>query len=72
MKSKLHKLWHLWSDALGAKADVNDNLHSDFVAIIRTIMFLSILITNMVIVAGVVRHWNDLKMSKVIAATNSN
>jgi hypothetical protein len=62
MKSKAYKLWHLWSDALGSKADVNNNEHSDLVAMIRTFMFVSIFVTNMVIVAGVIRHWNDLKV----------
>ena len=67
MKSKLYKLWHLWSDALGAKADADNNLHSDLVAIIRTFIFLSILITNTIIVAGVIRHWNDIKLNTLIA-----
>ena len=59
IKMNLKKLWHLWSDSLGSKADENNNIHSDLVALIRTIIFLSVFITNMVIVAGVLRHWND-------------
>lgn len=55
---KLNKLWHIWCDSLGQKAD-SDNKHSDVVAIVRTIIFFTYLLTNLVIVAGVIRHWND-------------
>ena len=53
----MEKVWHLWCDALGQKANLIDKQHSDKVAIIRTIMFFTYLITNIVIVAGVIRHW---------------
>jgi len=50
--------WRWWSKALGEKASKCDH-ESDRIAVIRTIIFLSYLITNMFIVAGVIRHWND-------------
>ena len=52
------KLWNLWAEALGPKAS-NDDKESDAVALIRTLIFASVFITNMVIVLGVIRHWND-------------
>lgn len=52
------KLWNLWVKALGPKAS-NDDKESDAVALIRTLIFASVFITNMVIVLGVIRHWND-------------
>jgi hypothetical protein len=55
---KLNKLWRLWCKALGQKASDNDR-ESDHVAYIRTFIFVTYLITNVCIVAGVVRHWND-------------
>jgi hypothetical protein len=51
-------MWRLWAKALGEKAHKKD-LIADQVAIIRTIIFLTYLITNFFIVAGVIRHWND-------------
>lgn len=51
-------MWRLWSKALGEKA-TNDDTEADYVAGIRTIIFCTYLITNLFIVAGVVRHWND-------------
>lgn len=51
-------MWRLWAKALGAKEGKTDK-EADRIAIIRTVMFLSVLITNIVIVCGVVRHWNN-------------
>ena len=54
----MKKVWRLWAKALGQKAGKNDT-ESDNVAIIRSVIFLSYLLTNLFIVAGVLRHWND-------------
>lgn len=51
-------MWRLWAKALGEKASKNDR-ESDHVAHIRTVIFLTYLITNLFIIAGVIRHWND-------------
>jgi hypothetical protein len=50
--------WRWWAKALGEKASKCDK-ESDKIAVIRTVIFLSYLITNGFIIAGVVRHWND-------------
>ena len=57
MNSK-QTMWRLWAKAIGEKAHKKDHV-ADQVALIRTIIFASYLITNMFIVAGVIRHWND-------------
>ena len=49
--------WRWWAKALGEKASKCDK-ESDRVAIIRTIIFATYLITNCFIVAGVIRQWN--------------
>ena len=49
--------WRWWAKALGEKASKCDK-ESDNVAIIRTIIFATYLITNCFIIAGVIRHWN--------------
>lgn len=51
-------MWRLWCKALGNKATSCDK-ESDRVAIIRTIVLAAYMLTNAVIVAGVVRHWDD-------------
>jgi hypothetical protein len=57
MKKKKNA-WRWWAKALGEKASKCDK-ESDKIAIIRSIIFATYLITNCFIVAGVIRHWND-------------
>jgi hypothetical protein len=52
------KIWRLWAKALGQKATDSDR-EADVVAWIRTLILVTYLVTNVFIVAGVVRHWND-------------
>ena len=49
------KMWTLWAKALGDKA--GDDSTADKVAIIRTIIVVSYLVTNCFIIAGVIHHW---------------
>ena len=49
-------MWRLWAKALGDKPSACDN-ESDKVAVIRTAIVLCYIITNMFIIAGVIRHW---------------
>lgn len=51
-------MWRIWCKALGEKQGKN-NKEADKVAIIRTIIFITYLLTNLFICAGVIRHWND-------------
>jgi hypothetical protein len=57
MKIYLRKFWRLWAKALGDKAVPSDSKESDKVAFIRTAILLCYIITNIFIVAGVIRHW---------------
>lgn len=49
-------MWRLWAKALGEKNGKN-NIEADRVAIIRTVIILGYILTNMFIIAGVIRHW---------------
>jgi hypothetical protein len=53
---KVNYLWRLWAKALGEKTGNTDN-ESDRIACIRTAIVICYLITNMFIIAGVIRHW---------------
>jgi hypothetical protein len=57
-KPKHKSAWRVWALSLGEKASSCDK-ESDRVAIVRTTIFLTYLLTNLFIVAGVIRHWND-------------
>lgn len=49
-------MWRLWAKALGEKSGNTDN-EANKIAIIRTAIVVCYLITNVVIIAGVIRHW---------------
>ena len=49
-------MWRLWAKALGDKYDLTDS-EADVVCAIRTFIVLCYLLTNLVIVLGVVHHW---------------
>lgn len=49
-------MWRLWAKALGEKAS-SDKREADKVAFIRTAILLIYIMTNLFIIAGVVRHW---------------
>jgi hypothetical protein len=56
-------MWRIWCKALGEKAS-ECSRESDLVAIIRTIILSTYLITNIAIVANAARHWNDVECEK--------
>ena len=62
MRNRL-SAWRIWAKALGEKSG-KDNQESDNIAVIRSIIFATYLITNVFIVSGVVRHWNDVECEK--------
>jgi len=56
---KQKTLWRIWAKALGEKSGKDDR-EADTIAWIRTLIFVSYLVTNVAIVANAVRHWNDI------------
>ena len=51
------KMWRLWAKALGQKEGVTDQ-EADFIAAIRTSIVALYIVTNLFIIAGILRHWN--------------
>ena len=58
MKKNKNLLYYIYC-ALGEKSHPNCNKTADKVAVLRTVIFLTYLITNLFIISGVIRHWND-------------
>ena len=52
----MKNIWRIWAKSLGEKSG-NDNNEADKIAIIRTIILLCYIITNIFIIAGIIRHW---------------
>ena len=58
---RLREMWKIWKYSLGAFSDENTKEYDDIICVVRTCIFLSILTTNMVIIGGNIRHWNDIE-----------
>ena len=57
-------MWRLWAKALGEKHGRTDR-EADIIAGIRTLIFISYLATNLFIISGVIRHWNDVPTERL-------
>ena len=64
--SKRKSTWRIWAKALGEKSGKTDR-ESDTIAGIRTLIFVSYMVTNVAIVANAVRHWDDVKTVPPVA-----
>ena len=64
MREKLREAWRIWMYSLGGFSDDKPHKYDNIVCVVRTCIFLSILTTNMVIIGGNIRHWNDIEYSK--------
>jgi hypothetical protein len=54
----MRNFWKIWAKALGEKSG-NTNAEADQIAFIRTLIVLVYIITNLFIIAGIIRHWHD-------------
>ena len=56
--TKIHRLLTIWKYSLGSFSDDKTSPYDNYIAGIRTLIFVSYMVTNAFIISGVVRHWN--------------
>ena len=56
----MKKLWDVWKYSIGSFSDNKTAPYDNYVAVIRTIIFVSYMVTNIFIVSGVIRHWDSI------------
>jgi hypothetical protein len=56
MVKKGLSMWRLWAKALGQKEGITDR-EADVIAAIRTAIVALYIVTNLFIIAGILRHW---------------
>ena len=54
----MKNLWQVWKYSLGSYSDEKTDPYDNYIAVVRTIIFVSYMVTNIFIVSGVIRHWN--------------
>ena len=63
------RVWKIWKYAIGSFSDDKTEPYDNYVAGIRTIIFVSYMVTNAFIVSGVIRHWGDNSTKSVSVDT---
>ena len=61
----LSKFWEIWKYALGSFSDEKTKDYDNYVVIVRSIIFVSYLVTNCFIISGVIRHWNNVPTKRL-------
>ena len=56
----MRQIWTTWKYTLGSFSDTKTENYDDRIAIIRTCIFVSYMVTNTFIIFGVIRHWHDV------------
>ena len=55
----MNEIIKVWMYTLGSFNDNKTQRYDGIICLLRTVILLSYLITNTVICAGVIRHWNN-------------
>jgi hypothetical protein len=61
----MNKLWRIWKYALGSFSDEKTRPYDNYVVMVRSIIFVSYLVTNCFIISGVIRHWNNVPTERL-------
>ena len=61
----MKQVWIIWKYALGSFSDEKTKEYDNYVVIVRSIIFISYLITNCFIISGVIRHWNNVPTERL-------
>ena len=59
------KLWRIWKYALGSFSDEKTEPYDNYIVLVRSIIFVSYLVTNCFIISGVIRHWNNVPTERL-------
>ena len=61
----MKQVWIIWKYALGSFSDEKTKEYDNYVVVVRSIIFVSYLITNCFIISGVIRHWNNVPTERL-------
>ena len=60
----------IWKYSLGSFSDDKTAPYDNYVATVRTVIFVSYMVTNAFIISGVIKHWDDSgKSGRVVYGT---
>ena len=65
MMKVLDRAVRVWKYALGSFSDDRTKEYDNYVVVVRSVIFISYLITNCFIISGVIRHWNNVPTERL-------
>lgn len=68
----MKKFWRIWKYSLGSFSDDKTKPYDNYVACVRTVIFVSYMLTNCAIIANAVRHWDNVGTNVYICADKPN
>ena len=63
----MKRLLRIWKYALGSFSDEKTRRYDNYIVLVRSIIFISYLVTNCFIIAGVIRHWGDSQQTVTLS-----
>jgi len=66
----MNEIIKIWIYTLGSFNDRKTQRYDGIVCVLRTVILLSYLITNTVICAGVIRHWNNRSINTQMVSSS--
>ena len=66
----MNEIIKVWMYTLGSFNDNKTQRYDGIICVLRTCILLSYLITNMVICAGVIRHWNNRSINTQMVSSS--
>ena len=61
----MDKMWRIWKYALGSFSDEKTEPYDNYSVLVRSIIFVSYLVTNCFIISGVIRHWTNVPTERL-------
>ena len=61
----MKKVFKIWKYALGSFSDEKTEPYDGYVVLVRSVIFVSYLVTNCFIISGVIRHWNNVPTERL-------
>ena len=61
----MKRVWRIWKYALGSFSDAKTKRYDNYIVLVRSVIFVSYLVTNCFIISGVIRHWNNVPTERL-------
>ena len=69
---RLQELWKIWTYTLGSFNDEKTKKYDGIICVLRSKIFIQLVVTNCFIIAGNIRHWEKSPSSVIVVPIGIN